>query len=71
MSEIYGRVTGRKRLIVIVVGALSGLVVAILFSAFGQTPITPIELIIGAALGGFLGFSTSLGEARRKRPRDH
>ena len=67
MGETYGRMTGRKRWIVIVIGAVSGVVVAVLFAAFGQTPLTPIELIGGAVLGGFLGLSASLGESRRKR----
>jgi uncharacterized membrane protein YccC len=68
MSEIYGRITGRKRAAIIIVGAVSGLIVAAMFAAFARQPVAPIELIIGAAIGGLLGLSASLGEARRKRP---
>lgn len=66
-GEIYGHLTGRKRLAIMLLGALSGITVAILFAFFAQHSVTTIELIIGAALGAFLGLSASLGEKRRKR----
>ena len=37
-------------------------------AAFARQPVALIELIIGAAIGGLLGLSASLGEVRRKRP---
>jgi hypothetical protein len=68
MNEIVGRITGRKRAAIILIGAVSGLIVAVMFAAFAHQSVAPIELIIGAAIGGLLGLSASLGEARRKRP---
>ena len=68
MSEIYGRITGRKRVAIILIGAVSGLIVTVMFAAFARQPVATIELISGAAIGGLLGLSASLGEARRKRP---
>jgi phosphate/sulfate permease len=66
-GEIYGHLTGRKRFIIMVLGALSGVTVAIMFAFFAQRSVTTIELIIGAVLGALLGLSASLGEKRRKR----
>ena len=68
MNETYGRMTGRKRAAILIVGAISGFIVAAMFAAFARRPVAPIELIIGTAIGGLLGLSASLGEARRKRP---
>jgi hypothetical protein len=66
-GEVYGRLTGRKRLTILVLGALSGLIVAVMFALFaGQSP-TPLEMIAGAIIGALLGLSASLGEKRRKR----
>jgi uncharacterized membrane protein YqgA involved in biofilm formation len=65
--EIYGHLTGRKRLAIMLSGALSGLAVAIMFAFFAQRSVTTIELIIGAVIGAILGLSASLGEQRRKR----
>jgi uncharacterized membrane protein YccC len=67
MSETVGRITGRKRAAIILIGAVSGLIGAVMFAAFARQPVAPIELIIGAAIGGLLGLSASLGEARRNR----
>lgn len=65
--DVYGYLTGRKRLAITIVGALSGLAVAVMFALFAQRAITPIELAAGAVIGGLLGLSASLGEVRRKR----
>ncbi len=67
MSNIYGRLTGRKRWAIMLLGAVSGAIVAVMFAGFAQRTVAPIELIIGAVIGGLLGLSASLGEARRKR----
>lgn len=67
MSEVYGQVTGRKRWIIVIVGAISGVIVALMFTVFGQQPFTPIDLAVGAVIGGLLGLSASLGEKRRAR----
>jgi uncharacterized membrane protein YqgA involved in biofilm formation len=66
-GEIYGHLTGRKRVTIMLLGALSGLAVAIMFAFFAQRSVTISELIIGAAIGALLGLSASLGEKRRKR----
>jgi hypothetical protein len=39
-----------------------------MFSVFSGHPTPTWELIIGAIGGALLGFSASLGEARRKKP---
>jgi hypothetical protein len=66
-GEIYGQLTGRKRITIMLLGAASGLAVAIIFAFFAQRSVTSIELIIGAVIGALLGLSASLGEQRRKR----
>lgn len=63
----YGHLTGRKRLTIVILGAVSGISVAILFAFFARQTVNPLELIAGAIIGGLLGLSASLGEARRKR----
>jgi predicted membrane-bound spermidine synthase len=68
-GETYGHLTGRKRLTIMLLGAVSGLAVAIMFAFFAQRAVPTIELIIGAAIGALLGLSASLGERRRKRAR--
>lgn len=67
MSEVYGRLTGRKRLMIVLIGALGGLVVAGLFALFAHRSPDLLELIGGAIIGALLGLSASLGETRRKR----
>jgi len=67
-GELYGRLTGRKQRAIIVLGAVSGVVIALMFAVFGQQSPSALELIAGAIIGGFLGWSASLGEKRR-RPR--
>jgi len=65
--DIYGHLTGRKRLAIIVVGAISGAIVALLFSAFSGHPAPAWEIILGTLGGALLGLSASLGEVRRKK----
>jgi peptidoglycan/LPS O-acetylase OafA/YrhL len=67
-DNIYGRLTGWKRLAIVVLGAISGAVVALLFSMFSGQPTPTWELILGTLGGALLGLSASLGEKRRKRP---
>jgi peptidoglycan/LPS O-acetylase OafA/YrhL len=67
-DNTYGRLTGWKRLAIVVLGAISGAVVALMFSVFSGQPTPTWELIIGAIGGALLGFSASLGEVRRKKP---
>ena len=67
MSEIYGRLTGRKRWIIVIFGAVLGIVVDLLFAWFGSRPVGPGDLIFAAVVGGLLGLSASLGEKRRRR----
>lgn len=67
MSEMYGRLTGRKRLMIMVMGAIGGVVVAFLFAIFARRSPGIGELIGGAIIGAVLGLSASLGETRRKR----
>ena len=52
----------------IVLGAISGAVVALMFSVFSGQPTPTWELILGTLGGALLGFSASLGERRRKKP---
>jgi predicted membrane-bound spermidine synthase len=66
-GEIYGRLTGRRRLTIVLLGALSGLAVAVMFAVFARQSPTLLELIAGAIIGALLGLSASLGEQRRKR----
>ncbi len=65
--DIYGHLTGRKRLAIVVLGAISGAIVALLFSAFSGHPAPTWEIILGALGGVLLGLSASLGEVRRKK----
>jgi predicted membrane-bound spermidine synthase len=67
MSEIYGRLTGRKRALIMLLGAIGGAIVAALFAVFARRSPDLAELIIGAIIGALLGLSASLGETRRKR----
>jgi peptidoglycan/LPS O-acetylase OafA/YrhL len=67
-DNTYGRLTGWKRLAIIVLGAFSGAVVALMFSVFSGQPTPTWELIVGTIGGALLGFSASLGEVRRKKP---
>ncbi len=67
MGEVYGRLTGRKRLMIMLLGAIGGAIVAFLFAAFARRSPDLIELIVGAIIGALLGLSASLGETRRKR----
>ncbi len=64
----YGRLTGWKRLAIVVLGTISGIAVALMFSVFSGHPTPTWELIIGAIGGALLGLSASLGEVRRKKP---
>jgi hypothetical protein len=68
-GEIYGHLTGRKRFAMMLLGALAGLTVAIMFAFFAQRSVATSELISGAVIGALLGLSASLGEQRRKRTR--
>ena len=67
-DNIYGRLTGWKRLAIVVLGAISGAVVALIFSVFSGQPTPTWELVLGALGGALLGLSASLGEVRRKKP---
>ena len=67
-DNTYGRLTGWKRLAIVVLGAISGMVVALMFSGFSGQPTPTWELILGAIGGALLGLSASLGERRRKKP---
>ena len=70
MNDIYGRLTGRKRWTIVLIGALSGLTVGLSFAWFAGRGATSADLIIGAILGGLLGLSASLGEKRRRHTPD-
>jgi peptidoglycan/LPS O-acetylase OafA/YrhL len=65
--DVYGHLTGWRRLAIIVLGGVSGAVVALLFSVFSGHPPPAWEIILGALGGALLGLSASLGEARRKK----
>lgn len=65
--DIYGHLTGRKRLAIVLLGAVSGAFVALLFSAFSGHPPPMWEIALGALGGGLLGLSAGLGEVRRKK----
>ena len=67
-DNIYGRLTGWKRLAIVLLGAISGAVVALMFSVFSGQPTPTWELILGTLGGALLGLSASLGEKRRKKP---
>ncbi len=64
-DNLYGHLTGWKRLAIVALGAISGALVALLFSIFSGHPTPTWELIIGTIGGALLGLSASLGEARR------
>ncbi len=66
-DNTYGRLTGWKRWAIVALGAISGAVVALLFSVFSGQPTPTWELILGALGGALLGLSASLGETRRKK----
>lgn len=67
-DNVYGRLTGWKRLAMVLLGAISGAVVALMFSVFSGQPTPTWELILGTLGGALLGLSASLGEKRRKKP---
>jgi peptidoglycan/LPS O-acetylase OafA/YrhL len=67
-DNVYGRLTGWKRLAIVVLGAISGAVVALMFSVFSGQPTPTWELFLGTLGGALLGLSASLGEKRRKKP---
>ncbi len=64
---MYGRLTGRKRVMIMLLGAIGGAVVVTLFAIFARRSPDLIELIVGAIIGALLGLSASLGETRRKQ----
>lgn len=66
-EDIYGRLTGWRRWAMVALGAISGAIVALLFSMFSGRPTPSWEIIIGALGGALLGLSASLGEMRRKK----
>lgn len=66
-SNLYGHLTGWRRLTIIVLGAVSGAVVTLLFSIFSGHPPPAWEIILGTLGGALLGLSASLGETRRKK----
>jgi hypothetical protein len=51
----------------VILGAISGAIIALLFSAFSGHPPPAWEIILGASGGALLGLSASLGEVRRKK----
>jgi hypothetical protein len=65
MPDIYGRLTGRRRWAIVLLGAVSGVTVALIFAWFANRTTNGVELLIGAVAGGLLGLSASLGERRR------
>ncbi len=67
MNDTYGRLTGRKRWIIVIIGAVLGIVVDLLFAWFGSHPVDPGDLILAAVVGSLLGLSASLGEKRRRK----
>ena len=66
-DNTYGRLTGWKRFAIVALGAISGAVVALIFSVFSGHPTPTWELLLGAIGGALLGLSASLGEVRRKK----
>lgn len=66
MNDTYGRLGGRRRLVIVLAGAVSGVVVDFLFAVFSGRAIGPGDLILASVIGGLLGLSASLGEKRRK-----
>ncbi|HKZ82328.1 MAG TPA: hypothetical protein VJ793_01580 [Anaerolineae bacterium] len=67
-EKLYGHLTGRRRWAIALLGALSGLAIALLFAWFAGRSAAVAELVIGVVAGGLLGLSASLGEKRRTRP---
>ena len=67
MADVYGRLTGRKRLAIIVIGALTGIVVDFIFALFAGRTVGPGDVLIGIVGGGLLGLSASFGEKRRRK----
>ena len=65
--DVYGRLTGWRRLAIIVLGGVSGAIVTMLFSVFSGHPVPAWEIVLGALGGALLGLSASLGETRRKK----
>lgn len=68
--NIYGQLRGWRRWAIVILGAISGAVVALLFSVFSGRPTPGWEILIAASGGALLGLSASLGEMRRKKPAD-
>jgi len=66
-DNVYGRLTGRKRLAIIVIGALTGIVVDFIFALFAGRAVGPGDVLIGIVGGGLLGLSASFGENRRRK----
>jgi len=67
MGNIYGRLTGHRRWLIILIGAISGITVDMLFAWFAGRSVGPGDLLIGAVIGALLGLSASLGEKRRRK----
>ncbi len=65
--DVYGHLTGWRRLAIIALGAVSGAIVALLFSIFSGHPTPILEIVLGTLGGALLGLSASLGEVRRKK----
>lgn len=65
--DVYSRLTGWRRVAIVVLGAISGALVALLFSGFSGQPTPGWEIILGTLGGAVLGLSASLGEVRRKK----
>ena len=65
--NLYGRLTGWRRVAIIALGAVSGVIIAFLFSVFSGHQPPAWEVILAALGGGLLGLSASLGEVRRKK----
>jgi hypothetical protein len=70
-DNIYGLLTGRKRVLIMLAGAATGIVVDLIFAAFGGRVVGPGDLILAAIAGALLGLSASLGEKRRKKRGGH
>ena len=69
-ENVYGRLSGWKRLAIVVLGAIAGAVVVMLFSIFSGQPAPVWEVLVGIAGGAVLGLSASLGEVRRDTRRE-
>lgn len=69
-DDLYGRLTGRKRVLIVLAGASTGVVIDILFALFSGRVVGPGDLILAAVLGALLGLSASLGEKRRRKAKD-